>query len=38
MVNPRQKGVRGEQQVVSMLNRLTNEEWTTTPGSGSGKI
>jgi len=38
MVNPRQKGNRGEQQVISMLDRLTNEEWTQTPGSGSGKI
>ena len=38
MVSPRQKGIRGEQQVLSMLNRLTEEEWTTTPGSGSGKI
>ena len=38
MVSPRQKGIRGEQQVLSILNRLTEEEWTTTPGSGSGKI
>jgi len=38
MVNPRQKGAKGEQQVISMLNRLTNEQWTTTPGSGNGKI
>jgi hypothetical protein len=38
MVNPRQKGNRGEQQVISMLDRLTEESWTQTPGSGSGKI
>ena len=38
MVNPRQKGNRGEQQVISLLNRLTDEEWVQTPGSGSGKI
>jgi len=38
LVNPRQKGHRGEQQVLSMLERLTNEKWVQTPGSGSGKI
>ncbi len=38
MVNPRQKGNRGEQQVLSMLGRLTEEKWVQTPGSGSGKI
>ena len=38
MVNPRQKGNRGEQQVLSMLERLTDEKWVQTPGSGSGKI
>ena len=38
MVNPRQKGNRGEQQVISLLNRLTDEQWVQTPGSGSGKI
>lgn len=38
MVNPRQKGNRGEQQVITMLERLTKEEWVQTPGSGSGKI
>ena len=38
MVNPRQKGNRGEQQVISMMDRLTNETWSQTPGSGSGKI
>ena len=38
MVNPRQKGNRGEQQVLSMLDRLTDEKWIQTPGSGSGKI
>jgi len=38
LVNPRQKGNRGEQQVISMLDRLTDESWTQTPGSGSGKI
>ena len=38
MVNSRQKGNRGEQQVISILERLTDETWEQTPGSGSGKI
>ena len=38
MVNSRQKGNRGEQQVISMLDRLTDESWEQTPGSGSGKV
>ena len=38
MVNPRQKGIRGEQQVIAILDRVTNEKWEQTPGSGSGKI
>ena len=38
MVNSRQKGNRGEQQVISMLGRMTEEKWEQTPGSGSGKI
>jgi len=38
MVNPRQKGQRGEDQVMSLLGRLTEEKWEQTPGSGSGKI
>ena len=38
MVNSRQKGNRGEQQVISMLGRMTEERWEQTPGSGSGKV
>ena len=38
MVNPRQKGIRGEQQVIAILDRETKEKWEQTPGSGSGKI
>ena len=38
MVNPRQKGNRGEQQVIAILDRVTQEKWEQTPGSGSGKI
>ena len=38
MVNSRQKGNRGEQQVMSLLGRMTEEKWEQTPGSGSGKI
>lgn len=38
MVNSRQKGNRGEQQVMSLLGRMTEERWEQTPGSGSGKI
>ena len=38
MVNSRQKGNRGEQQVMSLLGRMTEEKWEQTPGSGSGRI
>ena len=38
MVNSRQKGNRGEQQVMSLLGRMTEERWEQTPGSGSGKV
>ena len=38
MVNSRQKGNRGEQQVMSLLGRMTEEKWEQTPGSGSGKV
>jgi hypothetical protein len=38
MVNPRQKGQRGENQVISLLGRLTEEKWEQVPGSGCGKI
>ena len=38
MVNSRQKGNKGEQQVISLLERLTEEKWEQTPGSGSGKV
>lgn len=38
MVNSRQKGNRGEQQVMSLLGRMTEERWEQVPGSGSGKI
>ena len=38
MVNSRQKGNRGEQQVMSLLGRMTEERWEQVPGSGSGKV
>jgi len=38
MVNPRQKGQRGENQVISLLGRLTEEKWEQVPGTGCGKI
>ena len=39
MVNSRQKGNKGEQQVMSLLGKSTDRKsWEQTPGSGSGKI
>ena len=38
LVNSRQKGNRGELQVISLLGRMTEEKWEQTPGSGSGKV
>lgn len=38
MVNSRQKGRKGENLVLDLLNRVTQQTFEQTPGSGSGKI